>query len=492
MPLRGRMDAWPRMAWACRSGAVPAGLRALAVLLATSAWLAAAPPARAAQPLDLAGADALAASQGGGGMLERWAARASLAELLYVLRRSPAELGSGHATLIEAALKKTGGERRALRSRLIARLALVSGGGARKRIEELAGGGDLPPRPHASVFRVAALLPGSGDYAGYGRSVRMGLGVGLAEARSADSPPIELLYWSTGEDNPGRTAAALDSALETCGIVVGELLSVPTLSVATGSRIARAVLVSPTATDEGIGAVGSAVFQIGPSSARRAAALARAVRDWTPRGVGVLLSTESAQGGLGDRFAVAAESLGLKVVWRDSYAPGEQDFRSAVNAMANRKVDLMFFDGDPREADAMLRELTRDRFAVKLCGGEGLSPDQYHTDTRAMLEGARHVSPDWQLPPRVMARLDSVARAAGEEHGGPLHVRGYLAGRFIAAAVRQGALCPEEVATALAAKIERAEGDPARRFLDCAAEGAVLPVYSVSRGRSTTGPTADR
>ena len=52
-------------------------------------------------------------------------------------------------------------------------------------------------------------------------------------------------------------AAALDSALETSGVVVGELLSVPTVSLATGARIARAVLVSPTATDESVGAVGT-------------------------------------------------------------------------------------------------------------------------------------------------------------------------------------------------------------------------------------------
>ena len=449
-------------------------------------------PAFAAPPLDLAGADALAATQGGGGMLDRWAERASLAELLYVLRRSPSELGNSEAALIEAALNKTGNERRDLRARLVARLTLVSASRARRRIDVLAEGASMPPRARASVFRVAALLPASGDYMTYGRAVRSGLGLAFAEARSENLPPIELLFWPTGEDSPGRVAAALDSALETCGIVVGELLSVPTLSLATGSRIARAVLVSPTATDEGVGAVGPAVFQIGPSAARRAAALARSCKEWAPRGVGILLSTESVRGGLGDRFAAAAESLGMPVAWRDTYAPGDQDFRAAIQAMLNRRVDLLFWDGDPREADAVLRQLTKDRFAVKLCGGEGLSPDQFHAETRAMLEGARHVSEHWQLPPRVMARLDSVARAAGEEHAGPVYVRGYLAGRFIAAAVRQGALCPEEVATALTARVERGEGDPALHFLDCAAEGAVLPVFTVSRGRSMTGPSADR
>ena len=463
-----------------RRSAAGAALVALGMLVAAR-------PAPAAPPLDLAGADALAASRGGssGDLLGRWAANASLAEILFVLRRSPSELGESEAPLIEAALAKAGGERRALRARLLIRLAMVAPKRLKKQVEALAGG-NPPARPRASVFRVAALLPGSGAYESYGRAVRLGLQFGLAEARGAGEPPIELRTWPTGDDEPGRTAAALDSALESSGVIVGELLSVPTLSLATGARIARAVLVSPTATDETVGEVGPGVFQIGPSASRRAGALARACKEGSPRGVGVLHSTETGNRGLGERFAAAAESLGLTVTWRDTYAPGAEDFRAAIRAMTAQKVDVLFWDGDSREADALLRQLAQQKIAVRLCGGEELSPDQYHAETRAMLEGARHVAEDWQVPTRTMARLDSVARAAGEERAGPLYVRGYIAGRFIAAAVRQGALCPEELATALASRIER-EGDPALRFLDCAAEGAVLPVYTVSHGRSVAG-----
>jgi branched-chain amino acid transport system substrate-binding protein len=406
---------------------------------------------------------------------------------MYVLRRSSSELGSHEAMLLEQALERAGGDRRALRSRLVARLVLASPKSARKQLEGLGSAGGLPPRPRASVFRVAALLPGSGSYESYGRAVRLGLQLALAEARSAGAPPIELRYWSTGDDDPGRTAAVLDSALESSGVVVGELLSVPTLSLATGARIARAVLVSPTATDEAVGAVGPGVFQIGPSGARRAGALARACKEAAPRGLGVLHSTEPAHASLARRFAAAAETLGVAVAWRDAYTPGAQDFRAAIHAMVNRNVDVLFWDGNPREADALLRQLAKDKVTVRLLGGEVLSPEQYHAETRAMLEGARHVSEDWQLPVRTMARLDSVARAAGEERAGSLHVRGYLAGRFIAGAVQKGALCPEEMAVALGARIERAGGDPALRFLDCAAEGALLPVYTVSRGRSVAG-----
>src|SRR5262249_34927407 len=145
-------------------------------------------------------------------------------------------------------------------------------------------------------------------------------------------------------------------------------------------------------------------------------------------------------------FATAAESLGLQVVWRDTYAPGAADFKASIRAMTAQKGDGLFWDGDAREADALLAEPAPERIAVRLGGGEGPAPGRERAETRARREGARHVAEDWQVSTRVMAKLDSVARAAGEEHAGPLYVRGYIAGRFIAAAVRQGALCPEELA----------------------------------------------
>ena len=82
-----------------------------------------------------------------------------------MLRRSPSELGETEGPLVEEALKRTASDRRALRSRLVARLAMVSPKSMKKQLEALAeGGGNPPPRPRASVFRVAALLPGSGAY----------------------------------------------------------------------------------------------------------------------------------------------------------------------------------------------------------------------------------------------------------------------------------------------------------------------------------------
>ena len=121
--------------------------------------------------LDVRAADTLLAR---GGMhvreLEKWAAGASLDDLVWLLRRTPAELGASQTVLVRAALEKVPANRKALATRLIS----LAGPGAKLR-RGLPSNPSASLRPTASVFRVGSVLPDSGDYADYGRQLAIGL-----------------------------------------------------------------------------------------------------------------------------------------------------------------------------------------------------------------------------------------------------------------------------------------------------------------------------
>jgi ABC-type branched-subunit amino acid transport system substrate-binding protein len=386
--------------------------------------------------------------------------------------------------MLDVALERTT-DRPELHRRLVARRVLAAPDRERRRMGPLApAAGDLLPWSRASAYRFGLLLPDSGSYQPYGRAVRLGFDAALADANSVTDRPIEVSAWNTGDDDPPRAVAALDSALAVCGALVGDLLSVPTQAIATGARLARVPLVSPSATHEGLGAI-PGVFQIGPSAARRGERLANAVFRFGPRPVGILLSSDAGREAFADGFAAAAESLGVAVVWRDRYPPGATDFRGASRAMAARKVEVLLWDGEPRELDALLRQLSKDKVSVLVCGGEALTPEQHHAEARLLLEGAIYVSEDWRLPQGIHARLDSLAHEAGEERGHSLYVRGYLAGRVLSEAVMTGALSPGEIAARLDAAREPLPAARSLGFLDCLAAGARLPVLRVERGQAT-------
>jgi len=420
--------------------------------------------------------------------LKRWAERASLPELVYVLRRPPHELRDAERTLTAFAVERAPRSRDPLRRRLLSRLLQADPKAKASREDLRALIMAPPPHPHASIYRVSALLPDSGDYQDYGRSVLQGIQAGLRQAPRSSTFPIELRVFSTGDDRTSRAVAAMDSAAALSGAVIGELLSTPTMALAAAARMTGLPLLSPTATDESIGAIGPTVFQIGPSGWERGATLARAVLGTEPRRIGILVSSALQPSAFARGFAAAASELHGTVVWKTAYAAGSINFKDEVRELTKERVELLFWDGDPREAEALLRQLTRDRVSVQICGGEVLAPEQHHPETRVLLEGVQYVSDDWRLEATAQARLDSLVADLGGGKATSLHIRGYLAGRMVQSAIARGALCPEEVATRLRERISPKPELGALGFLDLRDEGALLEVYTVRRGRGVTAP----
>jgi ABC-type branched-subunit amino acid transport system substrate-binding protein len=457
------------------------GRRLHASALVLAAGLALAGASRAAPSrLDARAADTLIARrQLKAKDVERWVKDAGLADLVWILRRPSAELGEAEAPLLEAAARKTPPARAALKARLDARLTGL--GGNRKSARP--GGAIGVPRPRASVFRVSVVLPSEGDYADYGHEVIAGLEMGIASVPAAGHP-IELDWRPSGDADPSRVAAILESQVDRSGALIGELLSVNTFALATGARLLGLPLISPTATDEAIGLVGPQIFQVGPSGWARGERLARyaGVRAGTRVGALVLGSLEASPLALG--FCATAESLGATVVWRSGY-PAGTGFREEVKQIAAHPLDVLVWDGDSREAETLLRELSRQKVALALCGSEALAPERLHAETRVLLEGVRYVADEWKLTRAVEARLDSAGAARGISQISPLHVRGWLAGRALASAVAGGALCPEEVADALRTRCASGPWLGPRRFLEVVTEGATLPVYQIARGRAS-------
>ena len=419
-----------------------------------------------------------------------WAKTAAIEDLMYVLRRPASELKPLEADLVRAAIARCPGSRADLRRQLTLRLALADPVGSRKELGALVTlVPDLPVRPRSSVFRLGLLLPDTGSYAAYGRAVRAGVDAALADANSVSLHPIEVEMWSTGGDAPDRAAAAVDDAAATSGVLVGELLSVPTFTIASSARLLHLPLISPTATDEGIGKVGPSIFQIGPSGARRGLALARSVlRDGVKR-VGLLLPSDLPDSPLAAGFTSLADSLGIEIAYRGHYNPGAADFRIVARAVAAKKLDLLLYDGEARDARVFVSQLARDGTSLALCGGEAFAPENHPKEALLFLEGVHYVGEDWTVPAGVQARLDSVATELGEARGTSLFVRGYYAGRLISTGIHSGkVLTSEELTAWLRSRRDPLPDAAEAGFLDCMSEHARLPVWVVERGKSVPAP----
>src|SRR5262249_40577199 len=124
-----------------------------------------------------------------------------------------------------------------------------------------------------SVYRVDLFVPLTGDYEAYGHSLRAGFEIALFENSSLR--PIHLTVHET-EGEGWRAAREAQRALDDgAGVLVGDVLTVPTLVLAGLANQTGTPLLSPSATDPHVGATGALVFQTGAPVEAQARALAR-------------------------------------------------------------------------------------------------------------------------------------------------------------------------------------------------------------------------
>jgi len=461
-------------------------LVAAVALLLCGTPAGAATPTRIDPPRTLVAADSLVDTQAGAARdkaLSEWAKRASVNDLTWILDRGRGRLMSAEVPLLDLAFVATPSSRSALRQRWLARRAVRTPKPPKRGEPPLPDFAEL--RPEASVFRIAVILPDEGEYAEYGRAVRAALATGLAFERLPRPLRLTLDTLGTADGDPARVAAAFDSAAKRSDIIVGELLSQPTLSLATAATATGLTLVSPTATDERIGRIGPRVFQVGPGPEARARALADVVLGGAPAGgvsshaVAVVGSANGIHSAFADAFVAEVKARGGRLARREVVRTGGSDVVQQAQALKASGADVLFWDGATRDVEALVRALATEGATLRLCGGPTLAPDGMRASVRSLLEGVTWVAEDWKLDARARAYVDSAAAVAGSR-AGSLWLRGFLAGRRIAAAIAAGARCAPEVA-------ERLRNPDATLAaagqMACERDGATLSVFVVQRGK---------
>ncbi|MCE9626322.1 MAG: ABC transporter substrate-binding protein [Candidatus Eisenbacteria bacterium] len=439
--------------------------------------------ARAVAPRSVLEADSLVrtvANPARDRFLAEWAKRASMNELVWLLRRPASELGSAEPVLLDAALAQCAPARTSLRDCLLARRALaVPQKPARK-------GEPVWPslaalRPYASVYRVAVITPDLGEYGGIGPVLRAALLEGLHAGRAPGALAFAMDSAGTGDSDPVLVAAAAESLFARSDVIVGELLSPPTTSLATAARVSGHTLVSPTATDERIGRMGPQVFQLGPSAALRGRRLATRMSEGSPTPViAVLGSRASLAAPFASAFTAEARERTGREIAQHVLPQDPAAIAALARTVKGSNASVLMCDASARELEPLVRALASEGASVRMCGGTALAPEGFRASARPLLEGVTYIDDGWRLPAADRSRLDSLAVATGTR-AGSVWTRGWLVGRAIARAVDGGACTAHEVADALR------KGDAwlaERGFLDVSPEGATLPLYTVHNGRS--------
>lgn len=196
------------------------------------------------------------------------------------------------------------------------------------------------------VVKIGAILPLSGDAAVYGKSLKNGMDLALAEFQQndADKKDFQIIYEDSKAD-PKLAVSAFQklSSIDNCKIVLGGFSSSEVLSMAPIAEKNKVVLVSPTASSPSITSAGDYIFRTTPSDNFDGEIMAKfAYNELSLKDVALLYVNNDYGLGISKVFINKFENYGGNVVIQKSFETNTKDFRTLLISIKDSKPDGLY------------------------------------------------------------------------------------------------------------------------------------------------------
>jgi branched-chain amino acid transport system substrate-binding protein len=380
--------------------------------------------------------------------------------------------------------------------RVLARLAAVQQGAARRSTEELAlalaepldaallnelvaepGMRSLAPAlrglaaieeeeaPAVVAGRIGVLTPLTGRYARFGNAFQAGVRQGLRSEDPQGSGPWEIVLEDTeGDPVPAALAARRLCRDEGCQLLIGALLSATTATAALVAQEHGVPLVSPTATNERLGELGASILQTNLTGPVEVEILARLATEVLLKQRFAIIRPDTPEGlNLATAFADKVTELGGEIVIESVFDPAATDFRSQVLALRETRPEVVFA---PTTVDQMV--LLGPQLDFYRVGALVLGPSEWNSSRLMERAGSvmeRTVFPVSEVvyPPEWSAEFRADwPTAQYDEESTRLARSAYLATRLALRVMKEmPEATPQEITAALHARLSGRGADVA-------------------------------
>ncbi|MGB7062290.1 MAG: penicillin-binding protein activator [Candidatus Zixiibacteriota bacterium] len=209
----------------------------------------------------------------------------------------------------------------------------------------------------SEVVKVGVLVPLSGEFSVYGKSLINGMRLALSSNPSARSK-VELQLRDTQGDSAKAAELCRDLIEEDEVVcVIGPLRSESVAKAAVVAERFGIPLITPTASQKGLAGLGDFVFQLSPTPHIKGKILAEfVVQDEGLRDFAMLVPAGEQEESEASGFKTTVEKLGGRIVAMEQYPSGTQDFSPHLKGIKN--VLLGFSSSPPsQEEDSFFDEV---------------------------------------------------------------------------------------------------------------------------------------
>lgn len=219
----------------------------------------------------------------------------------------------------------------------------------------------------------------SGGKATFGTSTDNGIKLAVAEINAAggiNGKKVKLItYDDKGEAKEAGPAVTRLITNDKVQAVIGEVASSISLVGAPICQEYQVPMITPSSTNETVTEVGDMIFRvcfIDPFQGRVCAKFARESDKLKAKTAAILYDQSSAYStGLMTQFDKAFTELGGKIVSKQTFKEGDQDFNAQLTSIRSAKPDVIFVPGYYTEVGTIARQARKLDITVPLLGGDG-------------------------------------------------------------------------------------------------------------------------
>jgi branched-chain amino acid transport system substrate-binding protein len=224
--------------------------------------------------------------------------------------------------------------------------------------------------PTSQILKVGVLTPLTGDYSNYGESMLKG--INLALQYSFMQTEVELVVKDT-EGDPIKGTSLSKELIEDDEVIsiIGPLKSESTMRAGMAVGEAQIPLISPTASQEGIGDLNEFVFQLSPSSQTRGKSLAEfVIRAEKLVDFVVLVSDDQEAREFAIGFQEEAQQLGAKIMALEHFYEETMDFTPLLSTIKRVLLEKPPSDYVSEEEELFINELPIKVDGFLIAGGK--------------------------------------------------------------------------------------------------------------------------
>lgn len=248
----------------------------------------------------------------------------------------------------------------------------------------------------ASVIKIGAILPLTGDLASYGQNSKNAIELAVLEIQEKSGPDIEMIF----EDDKGLTKDAVTAFqkllnIDNISAVIGPLQSGSVLAIAPTANQKEIVVISPGSTSPEITDAGEFIFRNCPSDDYEGKEAAKFVFNKLKKQKAAILYINNDYGAALEKvFKLEYEKLGGKIVGSESFVQNETDFRSRLIKIQAALPQVVYIIA-LNESIQIARQMEELKIDAQILGSIMMNNQDVISKTRGALDGA--IVAGWQF-----------------------------------------------------------------------------------------------